>query len=92
MSNDLPENSLLDWGRAFFWVGILSGIACIWAALVTTVRGMGWYLVVIGIAAFLQAMFIKMLLQALAEIIILLRRLNSTGTDIIPLLRKIDNK
>ena len=79
------EDSLSAWGVGFLVLGILAGIVCIWAAGVVTKqsdyddwgkRGIAWYLVVVGIGAILQGMFIRVLLEGGAEIIRLLRKLN----------------
>lgn len=80
------EDSLSAWGVGFLVLGILSGIICIFAAGVVTKKysfeswgenGIAWYLVVVGVAAILQGMFVRVLLEAGAEIIRLLRKLNN---------------
>jgi hypothetical protein len=79
------EDSLSVWGTGFLVLGILSGVICIYAAGVVTKRysfeswgdnGVAWYLVIVGVAAILQGMFVRVLLEAGAEIIRLLRKLN----------------
>jgi hypothetical protein len=79
------EASLSAWGMGFLVLGILAGIVCLWAAGIVTKeyryddwgkRGIAWYLVAIGIAAILHGIFVRMLLEAGAEIIRLLRKLN----------------
>lgn len=70
------EDSLSDWGGGFLAIGLVSGLACLFAALKVSKDGIGWYFVIVGVGVILQAMFIRVLLEAGAEIIRLLRKLN----------------
>lgn len=78
------EDSLSAWGKGFLVLGILAGIVCIWAAGAVTKqysfddwgeRGIAWSLMIAGVAAVMQGMFVRVLLEAGAEIIRLLRQL-----------------
>ncbi|MDX6695228.1 MAG: hypothetical protein QOF02_2831 [Blastocatellia bacterium] len=81
------EGRLSAWGMVFLVLGIVAGIICIIAAVNVAKkygrvdswgeRGIEWYLVIIGVAAILHGMLVMVLLEAAAEIIRLLRKLNN---------------
>lgn len=76
------EDSLDAWGMVFLVLGIVLGVFCIIASGIVTKqsdfeswgqRGIAWYLVGVGIGVALEGLFARVLLQAGAEIIRLLR-------------------
>jgi len=80
------EESLSSWGMGFCILGILAGIILIWMAGTVNNQyrseswgeaGVVWYFMALGVGAILQGMFLRVLLRAGAEIIRLLRKLNS---------------
>jgi hypothetical protein len=69
----------------FLVLGILGGLICIVASGMVTKqyrfdswgeRGVAWYLIIVGVAAILQGMFVLVLLEAGAEIIRLLKAIS----------------